>query len=178
MADHYSLDQLRRTASPVILDFSAPWCVPCRALEPAVRRLEEEYRGRVEVWRINADENPEMAKEMGVYGIPTLVAMHAGKEVARRTGTAAHSILNGFFDAALTGIQPVSSGPAPLARLLRLASGSILIIAGILLMPSIGTIFLMGLGALVLFAAVYDRCPVYRMVSARAMGIFQKKPSH
>lgn len=178
MSDKFSLDQLQHSTLPVILYFSASWCIPCRALEPAVRRVEEEYRGRVEVKRIDVDENPELAKALGVYGIPTLVAVHGGKEVARRTGSVSKTALNGLFDAALSGIQPVSSGPAPRSRLLRLAAGIFLFFAGFLLFPSIGAFLLAGLGVVVLFTAVYDRCPVYRTVSAQVWDFLNRNSSN
>jgi thioredoxin 1 len=174
MSDKLSFEQIQNSTQPLILDFSAPWCIPCRAMEPAVRRQEEEYRGRVEVWRINVDDNSEIAKEFGVYGIPTLIAIHAGKEAARRTGAGSPTALKGLFDAALTGTRPVSTGPAPRARLLRLASGIILVLAGFLLFPSAGAFVLAGLGALVMFTAVYDRCPIYRMISARVVELFRR----
>jgi thioredoxin 1 len=160
------------------LDFSAPWYIPCRALEPVIRRVEEEDRGRVEVKRIDVNENPEIAKVLGVYGIPTLVAVHDGKEVVRRTGFFSKTALNGLFDAALTGIQPVSSGPAPRSRLLRLATGIFLLYAGFLLFPSTGAFLLACLGAVALFTAVDDRCPIYRMVSARIKDLFRRRSSY
>jgi thioredoxin 1 len=167
MSDKISLDQPQYSPLPVILDFSAPWCIPCRALEPAVRQVEEEFQGRVQVNRIDVDENPEIAKALGVYGIPTLIAVHDGKEIARRTGSMSKTALSGLFDAALTGIQPAASGPTPRNRLLRLAAGMFLLVAGFLLFPSSWAFLLAALGAVVLFTAVYDHCPVYRMVSAR-----------
>ena len=175
MKEKFSLDQLEHSTQPVILDFSASWCIPCRALEGAVRRVEEEYQGRVQVNRIDVDENPEIAKALGVYGIPTLVALHDGKEIARQTGSMSKTALSGLFDAALTGIQPAASGPTPRSRLLRLAAGIFLLFAGFILFPSTWAFLLAGLGAVVLFTAVYDRCPVYRMVTARARDFLNRK---
>lgn len=159
-------EKLKNNPRPVIADFWAPWCGPCRAIEPMMRKLSADYAGRVDVWKINADEDPDLLRSLGIYGIPTLVAFHNGQEVARRTG-ATFATLQGLFEAALSGDWPVQAGPAPLDRVLRLAVGTSLFILALRMNFSGLYPLLAGLGALVAFSAVHDRCPLYRAISSR-----------
>lgn len=68
---------------PVLLDFWAPWCIPCKVLEPIIEKLSTKVRGRVKVFKVNQDETPEIGNIVGIYQIPTLVLYKAGVEVAR-----------------------------------------------------------------------------------------------
>jgi thioredoxin len=161
------LEKLKANPLPVVIDFWAPWCGPCRAIEPIMKKLGTEYEGRVDVWKVNADEQPDLLRALNIYGIPTLVAYHDSQEVARRTGAASPAALSALFDAALSGSKPVKFGPAPLDRLLRLVAGAVLIFLAFQGHFSGLCLVLAGLGAVVAFSAVYDRCPIYRAVSAR-----------
>jgi len=174
MEDNDFFERIKHNPRPVVVDFWAPWCMPCRLIEPVIKKLDEEYNGRVDVWKVNADDQPDFLRTLGIYGIPTLVAYHNGQEVARRTGAASQAALATLFEAALSGDKPVRSGQPPLDRFLRLAAGTALIIIAVLNHFSIFTILLAGLGALVAFSAVYDRCPVYRAVSARLSAWLRK----
>jgi len=71
---------------PVLIDFWAPWCMPCKLIAPAVEKLAEEMKGRVNVFKSNVDENPEMATDLSIMNIPTLILFKGGKEVSRIVG--------------------------------------------------------------------------------------------
>lgn len=71
---------------PVLVDFWAPWCGPCRALAPVIDELSEEYAGRVKVVKMNVDENPSTPQKYGVRAIPTLVLIKNGETVESVTG--------------------------------------------------------------------------------------------
>ena len=71
---------------PVVVDFWAPWCGPCRALAPALEQLAGEYAGRATVAKLNTDENPSTMTRYGVMGLPTLLIFKGGQEVDRLVG--------------------------------------------------------------------------------------------
>jgi thioredoxin 1 len=71
---------------PFLLDFSATWCAPCRALNPILEGLAEQQRGALRVGKIDIDSSPAVAARFGVRGAPTLLVFRNGKEAARRIG--------------------------------------------------------------------------------------------
>ncbi len=71
---------------PVLLDFYAVWCGPCKMLSPVLARLAEKLDGKVTVGKINVDEEPELAQKFGVQSIPTLVVMKDGKPARQSVG--------------------------------------------------------------------------------------------
>jgi thioredoxin len=176
MRDEF-LTKLRNNPRPVVIDFWAPWCAPCRAIGPVVDKLGKEYAGRVDVWKVNADDQPDLLRSLRIYGIPTLIAYHAGQEVGRRTGAASAMVLSSLFDSALTGKKPVRNGPALTDRFLRLGVGLALVGLAILSGLSGMHLLLAGLGAGIMFTAVYDRCPIYRMMSTRLKELFSGNPT-
>jgi len=71
---------------PVLVDFWAPWCMPCRMLAPIIEKLAEENEGKLKVCKLNTDENQNIAAQYGIQGIPTLIVFKEGKEVGRTVG--------------------------------------------------------------------------------------------
>lgn len=71
---------------PVLVDFWADWCAPCRMLAPIVEELAEEYEGRLKVARLDVDANPDLASQFGVMSIPTLLIFKEGAPVERLVG--------------------------------------------------------------------------------------------
>jgi thioredoxin 1 len=71
---------------PVLVDFSAVWCGPCKALEPAVKEVAGEYAGKLKVVKVDIDVSPNVAARFGIRGVPTVIVVKGGREVKRQVG--------------------------------------------------------------------------------------------
>ena len=78
--------QVLKSALPVVVDFWAPWCVPCRQMSPVVDKLSEEYKGKLRFCKINVDENHDTASKYHVMSIPTLIFFKKGQLVEQTVG--------------------------------------------------------------------------------------------
>ncbi|HAC90055.1 MAG TPA: thioredoxin [Planctomycetaceae bacterium] len=75
--------EVLQSGNPVLVDFWAPWCGPCRQISPLIDQLGQQYAGKVKVGKVNIDDNPEVTNQYGIQSIPTLMVFRGG-EVAER----------------------------------------------------------------------------------------------
>jgi thioredoxin len=164
--------RIKNNQKPIIVDIWAPWCVPCQAMAPAFKQTSHKYNGRVDVLKINADESPDVLKELGVMSIPTLIGFAKGAEIYRRSGMQTQSMLDFFFETTVNQMKPVISPPAPATRVIRTILGITVIAIGWWFMDH--SILVMAIGGLVIFSGFYDRCPIFRALALRVKSLFQK----
>jgi thioredoxin 1 len=87
---HFSQENFKKdvleSEQPVLVDFWATWCGPCRMIAPIVEQLADEYNGRAKVGKVDVDENPDIARQYGVMSIPTLAVIKGGQIVSKVVG--------------------------------------------------------------------------------------------
>ncbi len=91
-------EEVRNSDIPVIVDFWAEWCGPCKQIGPALEELAVEYEGKLKIAKVNVDENPNSPAMFGVRGIPTLFMFKNGEVISNKVGAAPKAMLKSWID--------------------------------------------------------------------------------
>ncbi|WP_019954321.1 thioredoxin [Yoonia vestfoldensis] len=93
--------EVRQSDIPVVVDFWAEWCGPCKQIGPALEELSNEMAGKVKIVKVNVDDNPNSPAQMGVRGIPALFVFKNGQVVANKAGAAPKAAIQGWIEASI-----------------------------------------------------------------------------
>ncbi len=93
--------EVKQSDIPVVVDFWAEWCGPCKQIGPALEELSAEYEGRVKIVKVNVDENPNSPAQMGVRGIPALFIFKDGQVVSNKNGAAPKAAIESWIKDAI-----------------------------------------------------------------------------
>ena len=93
--------EVKKSDVPVVVDFWAEWCGPCKQIGPALEELSKEMAGKIKIAKVDVDQNPNAAAAMGVRGIPALFLFKDGQVVSNKTGAAPKSALDDWIKSAL-----------------------------------------------------------------------------
>lgn len=102
-------EEVLRSDAPVLVDFWAPWCGPCRAMMPVIDKLAKGSGGRYRVGKVNVDHFPDIAKYYGIAGVPTLLLFHRGRVVKAFEGVQSERTLRAELDK----VSPPAASPNP-----------------------------------------------------------------
>jgi len=94
-----NFDEITNTDKPVLVDFWAEWCPPCKMIGPVVEELATDYAGKAVIGKIDVDSNPNISAKFGIRSIPTLLVIKNGKIVEKQVGAAPKSVLSQKLDA-------------------------------------------------------------------------------
>lgn len=98
VTDNTFEQEVIQSATPVLIDFTATWCGPCKALAPIIDQVAGEYAGKLRVVKLDIDNSPETPSRFNIRGVPTVIVFKGGKEVARHVGLAPKPRLVSLFE--------------------------------------------------------------------------------
>lgn len=150
---------------PIVVDFWAHWCLPCKITKPTLEKLAREYNDKIEFVPIDADVSHDVLEEFKIIGIPTVLAIRNGEVITRVTGAQNETSYRAMFKSLAEGWE-VKVPLSLLTRTLRLGTGTLLIISGM----GLGNWLIAGLGGIITFLGVYDRCPIWKTIT----GVFKQ----
>jgi thioredoxin 1 len=101
LSDDSFANEVLKSSIPVLVDFWASWCAPCKAISPVVDGLAEDYAGKIKIGKLNVDENPATPGQYGVRGIPTLILFKDGKVLDQVVGAVPKNQLESLIKKAL-----------------------------------------------------------------------------
>lgn len=101
VSDTSFTEDVLQSNQPVLVDYWAAWCGPCKAIAPILDEIAEQYAGRVTIAKLNVDENPETAAKFGIRGIPTLMLFKDGQPAETKVGALSKTQLQDFLDNSL-----------------------------------------------------------------------------
>ncbi len=155
-------NRLVQEGKPMVVDFWAPWCGPCRSIKPILNELARQYQDQVMFLEVNADDSPEVVEANGIYAIPTVLLYQNGREVDRYVGAQSREAYRALFESLVHGTTPAPAALRPFDRVLRLTAGGLSLVLG----WTTGNGLLIVLGAAVIFSGIYDRCPIWQAIRA------------
>jgi thioredoxin len=94
-------DLIRDSDLPVLVDFWATWCGPCRMVAPVIEQIAREYKGKLHVVKIDVDQKPQISAQYGIQSIPTIMMFHRGQELMRQSGALPYGTLKQAIDRAI-----------------------------------------------------------------------------
>ncbi|HBY08744.1 MAG TPA: hypothetical protein DEH22_13530 [Chloroflexi bacterium] len=160
-------EQLNQSELPSVIDFWAPWCGPCRSTKPILDQLAKEFAGKVNFLAINADDHPDLIRELKILGIPTVMTVDGKKQISRMTGAQPPASYRLVFETLAAGDEISAMPVSQRDRFMRLGIGAMLVI----LAWMYATWWLLPIGLIVMFWGIYDRCPIWRAIT----GYFKSK---